>query len=84
MRDRLAELTELQDAITAARRDLLIGREVEVLVDRPGVGRTHREAPEIDGIVHVGHDRAVGDLCRVAVVDALGPDLVADGATLDA
>ena len=81
VRDRLAELTELQDAITAARRDLLIGREVEVLVDRPGVGRTHREAPEIDGIVHVGHDRAVGDLCRVVVVDALGPDLVADGAT---
>jgi ribosomal protein S12 methylthiotransferase len=80
VRDRLAELTELQDAITAAHRDLLIGREVEVLVDRRGVGRTHREAPEIDGIVHVGHDRAVGDLCRVTVVDALGPDLVAAGA----
>ena len=31
--DRLAELRELQDGITAARRDVLIGTEVEVLVD---------------------------------------------------
>src|SRR5690606_16892714 len=35
--ERLAELTELQDAITASRRDALIGTSVEVLVDRPGV-----------------------------------------------
>ena len=51
--ERLAELTELQDAITARRRDALIGATVEVLVDAPGVGRSHREAPEIDGVVHV-------------------------------
>ncbi|MET0579225.1 MAG: 30S ribosomal protein S12 methylthiotransferase RimO [Ilumatobacteraceae bacterium] len=80
MADRLSELTELQDAITAARRDELIGRTLEVLVDAPGVGRSHREAPEIDGIVHVGHDLVVGDLVDVSIVDALGPDLVAAGA----
>ncbi len=77
--DRLGELTELQDAITAARRDQLIGRDVEVLVDAAGVGRTHREAPEIDGVVHVGHDLGVGDLVVVSIADALGPDLVAAG-----
>jgi len=81
--ERLAELSDLQDGITATRRDTLIGRRIEVLVDAPGVGRSHREAPEIDGIVHVGHDLTVGDLCDVAVVDALGPDLVAAGATAD-
>jgi hypothetical protein len=53
---------------------------VEVLVDAPGIGRTHREAPEIDGVVHVGHDLGVGDLAEVQIVDALGPDLVAAGA----
>ena len=37
--ERLAELRELQDDITARRRDALIGRDVEVLVDEPGVGR---------------------------------------------
>ncbi|MFV0306799.1 MAG: 30S ribosomal protein S12 methylthiotransferase RimO, partial [Desertimonas sp.] len=47
--ERLAELSELQDRITAARRDALIGSRVDVLVDAPGVGRSHREAPEIDG-----------------------------------
>ena len=36
--ERLAELRELQDAITARRRDALIGATVEVLVDAPGVG----------------------------------------------
>ena len=77
--DRLGELTELQDAITATRRDQLIGRDVEVLVDAVGVGRTHREAPEIDGVVHVGHDLGVGDFVVVSVADALGPDLVAAG-----
>jgi ribosomal protein S12 methylthiotransferase len=78
--DRLAELTELQDDITARRRDALIGRTIEVLVDAPGIGRSHREAPEIDGVVHVGHDLGVGVLAEVQIVDALGPDLVAAGA----
>jgi ribosomal protein S12 methylthiotransferase len=75
--ERLAELTELQDAITAGRRDELVGRVVEVLVDAPGVGRSHREAPEIDGIVHVPDDLGVGAFAKVEVVSALGPDLVA-------
>jgi ribosomal protein S12 methylthiotransferase len=74
--ERLAELRELQDRITAARRDELIGHEVEVLVDEPGIGRTHREAPEIDGIVRVPEALAPGALARVHVIDALGPDLV--------
>ena len=84
MRERLAELRELQDDITAARRDALIGTEVEVLVDAPGVGRSHREAPEIDGVVHVSQNEAVGELVTVQIVDALGPDLVAAGVDVDA
>jgi ribosomal protein S12 methylthiotransferase len=76
--ERLAELRELQDRITALRRDALIGRTIRVLVDEPGVGRSHREAPEIDGIVEVPDHLAVGELHDVVVVDALGPDLVAE------
>lgn len=82
MHARLAELRELQDNITASRRDDLIGRELSVLVDDRGVARSVREAPEIDGIVHVGHDEAVGEFTTVHIVDALGPDLVAAGAVL--
>ena len=76
--ERLAELRSLQDGITAARRDDLIGTDIEVLVDEPEVGRSHREAPEIDGIVHVPAALTVGTLATVRVVDALGPDLVAE------
>jgi ribosomal protein S12 methylthiotransferase len=84
VRDRLAELTELQDAITARRRDDLIGRTLEVLVDEPGVARSHREAPEIDGLIEVPVDLAVGEFHQVVVESALGPDLVADRVRVDA
>lgn len=75
--ERLAELSEMQDAITAHRRSELIGRTVEVLVDEPGVGRTHREAPEIDGIVTVPADLVPGTTHTLVVADSLGPDLEA-------
>ena len=75
--ERLAELRTMQEAITAARRDVLIGREVEVLVDETGRGRTHREAPEIDGIVRVPHNLGVGSLATLTVTGAAGPDLEA-------
>ena len=78
MRERLAELGELQDGITASRRDDLIGRTVRVLVDEVGVARGTREAPEIDGVVEVPGSLAVGEFHEVKVVSALGPDLVAD------
>ncbi len=75
--ERLAELRELQDRITARRRDALIGRTVRVLVDEPGVGRSHREAPEIDGVIDVPATLAVGEFHDVTITDAMGPDLVA-------
>ncbi len=80
MHQRLAELRELQDSITAARRDRLIGETLHVLVDEPGVGRSHHEAPEIDGVIHVADDLAVGEFHDVTIVNALGPDLVGAGA----
>ena len=77
--ERLRELSELQDRITARRRDELIDQTVNVLVDEPGVGRTFREAPEIDGIVTVPEELAVGEFHDVVIASALGPDLVAEG-----
>ncbi len=78
---RLRECTELQDAITAAKRDALIGVTRQVLVDAPGRGRTVHEAPEIDGIVYVPTEIPVGSLVDVTITGAEGPDLhaVADG-----
>ncbi len=78
MNDRLAELRELQDEITASRSDATIGTTIRVLVDEPGVARSTREAPEIDGIVEVPEHLEVGRFHDVHVVDAMGPDRVAD------
>jgi ribosomal protein S12 methylthiotransferase len=84
MNERLAELRELQDSITARRRDDLIGEKMTVLVDEIGVARSHREAPEIDGVVHVSETLSVATFVEVEIADALGPDLVATGANHDA
>ena len=84
MGERLAELRELQDDITATRRDALIGQTLSVLVDTPGVGRSHREAPEIDGVVHLAEGLVPGAIVDVDIVDALGPDLVAAGVSAEA
>lgn len=81
--ERLDECSELQDRITAGRRAELVGSRVEVLVDAPGVGRSHREAPEIDGVVKLAGDPTlgevrVGELSQVLVTGSVGPDLEAE------
>jgi ribosomal protein S12 methylthiotransferase len=68
----------MQDDITAARRQDLVGEVVEVLVDSPGVGRGHREAPEIDGVVRVPASLPVGQFAKVRITGAEGPDLDAE------
>jgi len=78
--DRLSELREMQDLITEEKRDEMIGREVKVLVDEVGIARSHREAPEIDGIIEVSPDLPVGEFAMVTIADAAGPDLRAHGA----
>ncbi len=75
--ERLRELGELQDEITLGRREALVGSTVEVLVDEPGVGRSHREAPEIDGVVNLPVSLAPGTFATVTVTGAAGVDLEA-------
>jgi len=76
--DRLNEASGLADSITAAKRDAMIGRRVDVLVDRPGVGRSWAEAPEIDGVVRVPENLVVGKIHPVDIVASCGPDLTAE------
>jgi ribosomal protein S12 methylthiotransferase len=75
--ERLREVSELQDAITARRRDALVGTRQQLLIDAPGVGRSVRECPEIDGIVMVDPSLAVGTLVDVEIVASHGTDLEA-------
>jgi ribosomal protein S12 methylthiotransferase len=84
--ERLRECGDVQDRITRDARDRLVGTEVSVLVDEvaggQALGRTYREAPEIDGMVRVCVDHArAGATVTALVTDALGPDLVATPVT---
>ncbi|MGD0219725.1 MAG: MiaB/RimO family radical SAM methylthiotransferase [Acidimicrobiales bacterium] len=79
--ERLRESAEVQDEITARRRRALVGTAVDVLVDAVGVGRSHREAPEIDGVIHLPAGGEPGTLRRVRIDAAQGPDL--EGSFLD-
>lgn len=73
-----------QQAISAARLQLKIGREIEVLIDevdeQGAIGRSAADAPEIDGNVYVDSDRDLqpGDKVRVRVTDADEYDLWAE------
>ncbi|HLK46237.1 MAG TPA: radical SAM protein, partial [Acidimicrobiales bacterium] len=75
--ERLAECSELQDAITARSRDALVGQTRTVLVDSPGNARSVHEAPEIDGIIAVPSELAVGEFHEVVVTGSFGTDLLA-------
>lgn len=75
--ERLREVAELQDAITARRRDMLVGTTQRVLVDAPGVARSVRECPEIDGIIMVDSTLEVGSFYEVSIVASHGTDLEA-------
>ena len=75
--ERLREVSEIQDAITARRRDELVGTTQTVLIDAPGVGRSVRECPEIDGIIRVSPSLAVGSLVDCVITASYGTDLEA-------
>ncbi len=82
MTERLRECAEVQEPITNGARAALVGQTVDVLVDgvEDGVvvGRTHREAPEIDGVVRLTADFArPGAIVSALVTDFEGPDLEA-------
>jgi ribosomal protein S12 methylthiotransferase len=95
-RERLERVLELQRAISQERNDEWIGREVDVLVDelvgrdpddpdaaageRGAVGRTARQALEIDGVVHIEDARGLkpGDFVRVRITEVIENDMKAE------
>jgi len=76
---RQAELMELQQAISLARNQAQVGRVLPVLVEGHGdglsVGRTYRDAPEIDGLVLIPGELPLGELVPVRIDGAMTYDL---------
>jgi len=77
MDERLSELRELQDRITAEAQDGRVGQTELVLVDGDCRGRSVSEAPEIDGVINLDRNPNVGRWVSAEITDAAGPDLYA-------
>ena len=83
-KERQAELMELQQEIAFDAAEQMIGREVLVMIegkvaDEPAyVGRTYRDAPNVDGLIFVetGELLETGDFARVTVTGAQEYDLI--------
>jgi ribosomal protein S12 methylthiotransferase len=79
--DRYRRLMELQQGISLARNQQLVGRTLPILAEGVGdgitVGRSYRDAPEIDGMVVVEGELPVGALTPVRITGAMTYDLSA-------
>lgn len=86
--ERRNAVMEIQQRISLKKNRGLIGRTIEVLIEAVGeaedelgrsepisVGRGRRHAPEVDGIVFVAGEQAVGSLIEVEITDAMPYDL---------
>ncbi|MCS7282013.1 MAG: 30S ribosomal protein S12 methylthiotransferase RimO [Anaerolineae bacterium] len=80
--ERRGRLMELQQAISLAKNRALVGKTLDVLVEGYGdgisVGRSYRDAPEIDGLVLVQGELPVGEIVPVRVTAALEYDLIGE------
>jgi ribosomal protein S12 methylthiotransferase len=80
--ERYAQLMELQQGISLARNQQMVGRVLEVLVEGQGeglsVGRSYRDAPEIDGLVIVEGELPVSEMVPVRITGAMEYDLVGE------
>ena len=79
---RREELMALQQPISLARNEALVGKTLDVLIEGQGdglsVGRSYRDAPEIDGLVLVQAELPVGEIVPVRITAALEYDLVGE------
>jgi ribosomal protein S12 methylthiotransferase len=76
---RLEELMALQQQISLAKNQAQVGRTLPILVEGYGdgvsIGRSYRDAPEIDGLVIIPGQLPLGQLLPVHIDGALTYDL---------
>jgi ribosomal protein S12 methylthiotransferase len=77
--ERRARLMEQQQRISLERNQAQVGRTLPVLVEGQGdglsIGRSYRDAPEVDGLVIVEGDLPVGEFVPVRITGAMAYDL---------
>lgn len=84
--ERQAELMELQQEIVFDQADRMIGREVLVMIEgkvadeNAYVGRTYKDAPNVDGLIFINTEEELmsGDFAKVKVTGAVEYDLIGE------
>jgi ribosomal protein S12 methylthiotransferase len=73
------ELMTIQQQISLEKNQALVGRTLPILVEGYGddmsVGRSYRDAPEIDGLVIVPGELPLGEMVPVRIDGAMTYDL---------
>jgi ribosomal protein S12 methylthiotransferase len=76
---RLEELMTIQQQISLQKNQAMVGQTLDVLVEGHGdgltVGRSYRDAPEIDGLVIVPGELPLGEIVPVRIDGAMTYDL---------
>ncbi|HUH96101.1 MAG TPA: 30S ribosomal protein S12 methylthiotransferase RimO [Anaerolineales bacterium] len=77
--ERYARLMELQQSISLQINQSYVGRTLDVLIEGYdngiSIGRSYRDAPEIDGLVLVESQAKIGEIIPVRITGALAYDL---------
>ena len=84
--ERQAEIMELQQEIVFDQAEAMIGREVLVMIEgkvadeNAYVGRTYKDAPNVDGLIFINTEAELmsGDFAKVKVTGALDYDLIGE------
>jgi ribosomal protein S12 methylthiotransferase len=77
--NRLERLMLLQERISMVNNQALVGKILDVLVEGAGdgisIGRSYRDAPEIDGMVVIQEEHPIGEIIPVRIDGAMVHDL---------
>jgi ribosomal protein S12 methylthiotransferase len=80
--ERRQRLMAVQQPISLERNESLVGGMLDVLIEGQGeglsVGRSYRDAPEVDGLVLVEEELPVGEIVPLRIIAALEYDLVGE------
>jgi ribosomal protein S12 methylthiotransferase len=78
--ERYEQVMALQQGISLRKNRQFIGHELEVLIEGVGdgisVGRSYRDAPEVDGMVVVQAELPANEFASVLITEALEYDLI--------
>ena len=77
--ERFEHLMELQQGISLQVNQSYVGKTLDVLVEGRdkgiAIGRSYRDAPEIDGMVFIEEDAKIGEILPVKITGAMAYDL---------